>query len=341
MAKWAGLALGSLLFCVTPLALAQDAAGEDSALSEDAGSLSDAAATEDAVAADATLASDAGVLEDAATTPDASTAADSSVEDAAMPVDGAIPEDAAVTADATAADGTTPDAGGVDTTATGDAGVPCDAVSFLGECDGDIVRYCARDNQLVELDCVAEFGTGATCGLVDCTGADCLGYFCVADDGVDCGETLGCDVSQNQGCVEGTCATTQTCVPSTFVPTCTGDALSYCAFTEGRNDCTEGGTQPYICGNDSGGTPACLGTQGGLCDLIQGYECATGFDCVDNVCSAPGTDAGSVDSGTSADAATAAVEDTAGCGCTAPRGGSSAVLVLLGLLGLAVSRRRS
>jgi MYXO-CTERM domain-containing protein len=223
-----------------------------------------------------------------------------------------------------------------------EAGVPCGQVTFLGECDGDTVRYCARDNQLVEVDCADEFGSGATCGLADCTADGCLGYFCVARNGQACDEILGCDVGAGQGCVDGTCAGSTACDPDAFTPTCDGDLLSYCAYTVGRNDCSEGDTQPYVCGNTSAGTPGCLGTAGGLCDPSNGFECATGFDCVDNVCTAPGTDAGGIDSGSAADAASGDDDDDAeaGCGCRASGAGSSVALLLAGLLGLARRRRR-
>ncbi len=51
-----------------------------------------------------------------------------------------------------------------------DAGSTCD-LGFLGECQGDMARYCIGD-QLIEVDCAAQ---GQTCQLV----SDVVGYYCM------------------------------------------------------------------------------------------------------------------------------------------------------------------
>jgi len=325
MRRTLGLLCVATLTCLPLSALAQEDAGEDGGM-EDAGAIEDAGAAEDAVATP-----DAATVEDAAT-----------LEDAATAEDAAIPEDAGMTEDATAAEdggASAPDAGLFE-----DAGPGCGEVDFIGECDGDLVRYCLRGNELSEIDCGTEYGSWATCGLLDCTDYDegCLGYYCVARLGEACegDDTLPCDVAAQQGCLQGVCASSSSCDPGTFTTTCSGTWLTYCEHTERDRDCSEGGAAPYTC-EEVAGTGRCLGQEGGRCNPADAHACATGFSCVGGVCTAgttadagPGNDAGSADDDDDDD------DDDGGCGCSAV--GAPAPLLLLACAGVALltARRR-
>lgn len=162
--------------------------------------------------------------------------------------------------------------------------VPCGTVTFIGECQGNTLRWC-NQGALQEIDCA---GQSLICGLVDCTATDCYGYDCVSDLGGSCGLSEGdymCNGGDTEGCLHGVCAASTAC-STDGNPTCV-DA-SYVSFCFGYGpdgtiwdyDCTGGGAEPYVCGTGSAGDN-CLGVEGGNCDLTQDppWECASGFTC--------------------------------------------------------------
>lgn len=167
-----------------------------------------------------------------------------------------------------------------------DAAIPCGAVTWIGECQGDVEYYCAS-GQLRSIDCAATFGSDRTCGLWDCatTGVDdrgqplCTGYYCVARRGTACSLNLHCDVATGQGCLGGVCADSLACDPASFQRRCDGTVVTYCSYTVSDLDCSSGGSQPYICGVTSLGSIACLGVEGAPCGSANDAECARSFAC--------------------------------------------------------------
>lgn len=248
-----------------------------------------------------------------------------------------------------------------------DAGLdgPCPTgLTYQGECHGSINRWCDPDTSTVSGGDCAEYssqvGNAVTCGLVDCTTSECYGYGCISGTGGYCdGQYVLC--ASDQGCLNlgsegGTCGASAACVDtetSPYASTCTGQVLGVCVL--GRvwtMDCSEGGNQPYICGEGTEGN-ACLGTAGGTCNMTEGYECAPGFRCNSNsgngTCVAA-TDAGRRDTGVRRDTGTAGGTDSATgdgddggggvCGCSGVNAGASALAVVVAMLGLALIRRR-
>lgn len=269
--------------------------------------------------------SDTGVHVDAAVLD--STAADTAVEDSTV-ADTHVADTHVV--DSHVADG-----------ATADATVSCGTITYIGECQGDSVRYCLGE-QLRVVDCVDRYGANATCGLLDCTdtsNADCQGYWCVPETGSPCDDQLtACDVASQEGCVNGVCATSTTCDPAAYQPICTGTVITSCGYTVNDRDCAADG-RPYTCGARSSGGNGCLGAAGAACDMAQGLECQTPLSCIAGVCGTPQPDAGQplLDAGPKADAGTGGSDDT--CGCQATSAGSAA-LALLAMVGLVLVRRR-
>ncbi|MFH1807162.1 MAG: MYXO-CTERM sorting domain-containing protein [Pseudomonadota bacterium] len=301
------------------LARAQEDAGEDAALSAEDG----------AVALDVTS------VEDAARSPDAVFA-----EDAAAGEDATPAEDAAAALDAS----------------TADASPGCGTVAVTGACDGDTLRYC-ESGTLVEIDCPSNLDIGGpttTCGLVDCDDQPypaCFGYWCVARLGADC-QDRPCDVNLGHGCLGGVCAISTSCDPDTYMPTCTGTLATSCNYTVNNTDCAAGGEASTCAPPPNLHTSACVGLEGAACRSWAGvdYVCAAGLTCSGGICTAAtasdagtGTDASPRDIGATPGDASADDDDDStggGCGCSATRTGSSVVLILAGILGLAMAARR-
>lgn len=190
----------------------------------------------------------------------------------------------------------------------------CGNIDYQGECNGNSITYC-YEGELFTEDCVAEYGNQATCGLLDCTGADCLGYYCIATAGGPCTE-IDCDLTH--GCIGGVCTDSTTCDDS-YDDVCVADStrLSYChPFSNLVNemDCAldvYGDPADFICGQTSQNVDACLGTVGTWnCDLTQtpAEECAPGLVCSSDTmlgdCQDPnaGPDAGLTDAANAVDA---------------------------------------
>lgn len=278
------------------------------------------------------------------------------VEDGAMAVEdaGTVTEDAAVVET---------DAGTVeDDAGTGD--IPCGDVTTVGACSGNMLQFCeVRQGEtvghLVELDCTVDSGEEGSlgdparhCGLVDCDDApypDCWGYWCVQNLGEDC-ESNYCDgpalaqfCDENNVCSQGTA-----CDQDTYQVACAGDTASYCDpySVEEAYDCSNGGADPYTCVVPTAADTAfCVGLEGGQCgtgqDGVTQFVCADGLTCTGGICSAGSTDAGTstgTDSGT-ASGTDAGTGDSAS-GCAATSTGASVAMILFGLAGLAVIRRR-
>lgn len=350
------------------LAMAQDASntdveGADAAQIVDAGQGrgdadpgQDSATVQDAAGDDAVVDADAAVIDaeliDTGVILDSAVAIDTQVqEDASAPADGALEDSSdpdVLTSDAALS----AEDGGLESDAA-ELVNPCGDVDFIGGCDGDILRYCAQDNQIIELDCAAEFGD-ATCGLFDCTDpASCRGYACVARTGSACGE-LTCDVGAQEGCIQGLCAASDLCDPQDFEPSCDGDALRECAMTVNEVDCSQGGAVAAVCALDSDGVARCLGSLGAVCDPGSGRECAPDLICQASLCVDPNAQ---VDSGVVAVDASQAqdsgFEDSAkhtedagsddsaseGCGCRAAGTTTAAPWLVLGVVGLLWRRR--
>jgi len=164
---------------------------------------------------------------------------------------------------------------------------PCNGVLAVGECDGNIMRYCMGSG-IVEVDCSYEMGPGKVCGLVDCFDRpfpECFGWWCVSDVGQSCDPNLSpdmhCDASTGVTCVNGICS--EPCDQS-YVPSCAGNVWNFCDNgMVGRIDCAR--QQPnYICELPPDElTPPCVGGDSAFCGDNQ-FPCASGFNCVDLFC---------------------------------------------------------
>jgi hypothetical protein len=180
-----------------------------------------------------------------------------------------------------------------------DAGIiPCGDVTFHGECQGNVLRYCFQGS-LVEEDCAAPFNNSGTCDFL----GDESGHHCVVAPGGDCDDprptsfsALLCGGSEG-GCVTlsggSICQEGQSACEGSEVGSCRGD--SFLAA------CQE--TQPWLldCA-DLGGQ--CADAQGCV-DLGPGatcegpLRCADGLTCTEGVCdSASGIDGGTPPSAT-------------------------------------------
>lgn len=277
--------------------------------------------------------------------------------------DGGVVEDGAVV-DTGTPDTGTPDTGTADT-GTVDSGTGCGTMTILGECQGDIVRWC-QDGAVQTVNCATEYNPERpddfTCGLFDCTNDvnNCFGYWCVARAGKDCaGES--CDISLNQGCVGGVCATSTACDPNTYTQTCsTTTVMSYCyggatAGVVNEFDCNWLSTTAgqYTCDAAAQTSLPCIAGAGATCVFGSGADtitlaCVTGYTCgLSGVCTQSTTpDAGARDTGARD---TASTTDTAGdtdepvglCGgCSGTGANVTTYGALFGLLGLALAIRR-
>jgi MYXO-CTERM domain-containing protein len=298
---------------------------------------------------------------------------DGGVEDVTVMTDAAVATDAATGTDSA----TETDAG----TTTG-----CGTVTYFGECTATGVTYCTDDEDgPVSYDCPAE----APCGLMDCeVGGECLditvqgdcegnancgwaatdgycyprcyGYECLTPAGGECNvffdldgdgyiDFIPCENSAGYGCMDGTCATSTTCVAEDPA-LCNGNMIQYCRYgTYSGFDCSFGGAEPYECGNDSMGEATCLGQNGAQCSVSEGLECVTGLTCTGGICTDPTAtpDAGTTtrDSGTTGGTDSGSSggdddDDDAACLCTAGQASSGAALLVAMMLGMALVRRR-
>ncbi|MFT4702621.1 MAG: hypothetical protein ACI81R_000307 [Bradymonadia bacterium] len=66
-------------------------------------------------------------------------------------------------------------------TGTPDTGAGCGDVTFAGECEGNVARWC-QDNTLMEIDCATDFLTRATCEFIN----DDFGFFCAVAPTAEC-----------------------------------------------------------------------------------------------------------------------------------------------------------
>jgi len=278
---------------------------------------------------------------------DGGVVADAAAEDAA--VADAVAGDV-VNVDAATADAATPDAGG------------CGELTYQGRCEADLVLYCV-DDVVQQIDCGSG---GGTCGLWDCGGPDCYGHGCVARAGQPCSPAVPCDITSDQGCLEGVCAASSPCLATSHVPECRAQTVISTCFAYAYDpstgvhpegvvwdyDCSEAGTEPYSCGLRSDGDDWCLGLHGANCSPAQGYECVSGLECVGSICIGEGDDAGlpPIDAGVGQPDARVYQLDGGGpgdseggaCGClAAPTGGVALALVLLLLGVLRSSWRRA
>ena len=190
-----------------------------------------------------------------------------------------------------AADVVDPDTGG-DVTADVPADVTegCGEVTFQGECDGSVVRYCADDTTLVEEDCAVDFGESFTCGYI----SEEFGNYCVLPAGDSCLIDLGegaqpwfC-AGTEPGCVIGAggeSACTENvgiCDPAVEVAVCDGNLLVQA--------CQQ--TQPFAIDCDAlGGTcgeAQCSGLPVDAICVADLLNCAEGLTCNgEGVCAEP------------------------------------------------------
>jgi len=248
------------------------------------------------------------MLADGGSATDRATGRDSSGRDLATGVDqrradGALPRDAARADTSVRTDTRRPDTTVAHDSATPhDAAtgvdVPCGNVSFVGACQGDLLKWC-ENGGLKTYDCAVRVGTWASCGLYDCTdtGVDgqgnplCYGYGCVAELNQPCNVApnfLGCNLDLGHGCRGDACVAASSCDSATDPPTCTGNRVNFCPY--GRlwdYDCSQGNSAPYVCQDTGNGNSDCLGTAGGNCNLTSNppWNCATGYTCTNGTCS--------------------------------------------------------
>ncbi|MCC7384814.1 MAG: SBBP repeat-containing protein [Deltaproteobacteria bacterium] len=168
---------------------------------------------------------------------------------------------------------------------------PCGSITFAGECNGTVLRYCegagSPQEELVTIDCnAAAFptGTGGVCMRIDATyGSDCAvvtGGDCAYTDAAGnllftfCqGPNGGCVVNGQVGAASCT-ADLGTCTPpavgAVFTPVCIGDVLAL--------DCQINQPTGYDCAAVGG---AC---RAGQCvDLPAGATCDATFRCASNL----------------------------------------------------------
>lgn len=215
----------------------------------------------------------------------------------------------------------------VDAGSLSDANPGCGAVTYKGECIGDVLRYC-QGGQLVEIDCgdpasYPRGGPTVTCGLLDCTDPGCQGFWCVAKPDSPCG-ALRCDISLQMACVDGICQNSEDCTGAEFAPFCAGSVWTYCAGLINNYDCSVAGTAPYTCQDSDSQSSPCLGLVGATCDVLTGHLCDAELNCVNGLCvGAPDAgdldpDAGEIDANLDAGKTDRASDDKPadpGCGC--------------------------
>jgi hypothetical protein len=178
--------------------------------------------------------------------------------------------------------------GGGGGTDAGGGGEPCGEVTFQGECDGTIVRWCDTESDtLGEVDCADFYGaTPGTCAWF----GDDFGFWCGVEGSGSCitddGSIALCASAEDAACV----VTGPT--PDEVAFTCAEPGLGACdseafdaAYCEGNNlvaSCTV--VQPLVFDCTSfGGTCAdgtCVGaTEGSIC-TEDSILCAEGLECV-------------------------------------------------------------
>jgi hypothetical protein len=182
--------------------------------------------------------------------------------------------------------------GGPDAGSDTSTGTPCGDIDFLGECDGDIVRWC-DNGSLAEINCASEFvpGLPASCEFI----SDDLGFYCALPPTSECvtvnannqpvpllcfGTEPACELrGDTTACVENV----GTCVQEGFATQCFGDFLA-----TGCNIVQPIGIQ---CTNFGGtcDTDACVGIgEGEECDADQ-LQCGAGLVCEGATATALGT----------------------------------------------------
>jgi len=166
------------------------------------------------------------------------------------------------------------------------AAAPCGNVTYEGECMGTLLRYCL-DDELVEVDCVAEYTANTVCMELDPTygfgcavavGEDC--YYTDVDDEIIVAACQGNDPACLEDATTAVCAENLGPCTEADVDTCTprGGLIMLCTEFKQPNilDCTALGG---VCAaGQCGQIP-----EGGYCDDIYAF-CAMDFVCRDSAC---------------------------------------------------------
>jgi hypothetical protein len=202
-----------------------------------------------------------------------------------------------------AGDGTDTGGTGSDTGGTGDdtgsepdveEAVPCGAITFVGECNGDVLSFCdPQTDSLAEIDCgartAADETTTATCGFVE----EEYGYDCVFPVGAPClGGTaedpqLALCAGTEPGCVlTGTSATCTENVGVCAEPAEGADFVNTCSANLLTLSCQI--NQPVIYDCEALGGACGDGACNGLPDESNCDEdtflCGDGLVCTDGTC---------------------------------------------------------
>jgi hypothetical protein len=164
--------------------------------------------------------------------------------------------------------------------------VDCGDITFQGECDGTLVRWC-DEGSLREIDCATFYQDGQTgsCELF----TDDFGYFCAVQAGEIClseGNVLFCAGDDPTGCAISDLTTPDgsSCVPfeaDCVVPEGETPFAAYCEGDFAVVSCTVDQPVAYDCAAFTGtcAEGVCVNVQpGGPC-FENGPTCAAGLTC--------------------------------------------------------------
>lgn len=198
----------------------------------------------------------------------------------------------------------------------------CGDITFQGECEGTVVRWCDPDDGLQEIDCATEFFDGGQTGSCEEFTAD-FGFFCAAAIGDVClrqGGSLLCGGTDPAGCVITDLETPDGSACTVFEADCVSpegdDFPGYCEGDLAVFGCNVDQPFAFDCaaftGSCSDGN--CIDIQpGGPC-WEDGPTCAGGLTCEGETDESLGTCTGEVADPTCEDGVQNGDEEGVDCG---------------------------
>ncbi len=162
----------------------------------------------------------------------------------------------------------------------------CGDVTFQGECDGSLVRWC-QDGALEEIDCAGFFeGAEGTCEFF----TEDFGYFCAAPEGFVCfgQQTALCGGEGESGCLVSDVASETGSACTGFEAACTtpedpnAEFPAYCEGDIAVFSCNVNQPTGLDCAAMGGSCDAggCVNLQPGAGCVDGLLECANGLECV-------------------------------------------------------------
>lgn len=201
----------------------------------------------------------------------------------------------------------------------------CGDITFQGECEGTVVRWCGEDDvgneALQEIDCATFFEGGQT-GTCEEFTAD-FGFFCAAAIGDSClsqGGTLLCAGTDPAGCLISDLTVADGSACTVFEADCAitddGEFTEYCEGDHAVIDCNVDQPVAFDCAAFTGSCSegACVDVQpGGPC-WDGGPSCAAGLNCEGESDESLGTCTGEVAEPTCEDGIQNGDEEGVDCG---------------------------